>query len=166
MMDDCQQFFVGHSLYEELQLDDDQMEGIRRILQDFKNSLNKRIPPATTASINPVSTQQCIPSPSPGRHENRASKGPKGLSEYTMYMKERMPVLRAASAEPTCKLMKTIAEEWNELSETEQAKYGALVKAFTKFSEEMIDTNPNAATKHINTAWKALSADQKAHYCQ
>jgi len=148
MIDDCIQFFFNHSLYEELQLDDDQIEGVRRILQDFKNSLNKRIPvaPAPVLVTVPMSTPSVLVSPATGAKKH-------SLTEYTMYMKERMPQLKATSSESTCALMKKIATEWKALSEEEQAKYGDLLKVYLDFEKEKLAAGESK--KKINEAWKA-----------
>lgn len=171
MMDELMTHFKNDPLFEELQLDDEQEEGILRIMMNFKCSLNKRAPMpvvVVTESAPPsraTHNQVTIAEPSSSRKRAKAEKSGKApglVSNYVMYMKERMPELKKTSTEETCVLMKAIAAEWREMDEEQREVYGVLAHAFQSYVD--VNLRDGSPLSEIKKAWKLLSREDKMRY--
>ena len=163
MMDELMTHFKNDPLFEELQLDDEQEEGILRIMMNFKCSLNKRTPMPVVVAV--ATTEPANPThPTSSRKRAKAEKpSTNGLvSNYVMYMKERMPELKKTSTEETCVLMKAIAAEWREMDEEQRGVYGVLAHAFRSYVD--VNLRDGSPLSEIKKVWKVLSREDKMRY--
>jgi len=167
MMDELIAHFKNDPLFEELQLDDEQEDGVLRIMMNFKCSLNKRAPMPVLATMVEPTSNHTQPTPSKKRTKTeKPSPSPKGknglVSSYVMYMKERMPELKKTSTEETCVLMKAIAAEWREMDEEQREVYGVLAHAFQSYVD--VNLRDGSPLSEIKKAWKMLSREVKMRY--